>query len=246
MKKVLLSTVALVAFAAPAAAADLAARPYIKAPPAPIAVVYDWSGFYIGANGGWGSSRKCWDFMRRRCSVRCAEGCHDATGGTAGGQIGYRWQAGTWVFGLEAQGNWADFQGSNVSLDRSDAPQRHRASMRSACSPVRSAGPPTTFCSTSRAVRPLPSDRFRISDVPHRPRSLPPPAMTPAGAAGRRRPRIRLRPELDGRHRIQPPVHAGPHPHLRRRRPAPSSAPIASVRTSISSPSASTIAGVAR
>ena len=45
-----------------------------------------------------------------------AEGCHDATGGTAGGQLGYRWQAGTWVFGLEAQGNWADFKGSNVSL----------------------------------------------------------------------------------------------------------------------------------
>ena len=32
MKKVLLSTVALIAFAAPAAAADLAARPYTKAP----------------------------------------------------------------------------------------------------------------------------------------------------------------------------------------------------------------------
>ena len=25
-----------------------------------IAAVYDWSGFYIGINGGWGSSRKCW------------------------------------------------------------------------------------------------------------------------------------------------------------------------------------------
>ena len=45
-----------------------------------------------------------------------AEGCHDATGGTAGGQIGYRWQSGAWVFGLEAQGNWADFSGSNISL----------------------------------------------------------------------------------------------------------------------------------
>ena len=33
MKKVLLGTVALIAFAAPAAAADLAARPYTKAPP---------------------------------------------------------------------------------------------------------------------------------------------------------------------------------------------------------------------
>ncbi|WP_426525190.1 outer membrane protein [Bradyrhizobium sp. McL0615] len=116
MKKVLLSTVALIAFAAPAAAADLAARPYTKAPPAPIAVVYDWSGFYIGANGGWGSSRKCWDFVTPGGAFVGAEGCHDATGGTAGGQIGYRWQASSWVFGLEAQGNWADFRGSNVSL----------------------------------------------------------------------------------------------------------------------------------
>jgi len=116
MKKFLLGTVALIAFAAPAAAADLAARPYVKAPPAPIAVVYDWSGFYIGANGGWGSSHKCWDFTTPAGTFVDAEGCHDATGGTIGGQIGYRWQAASWVFGLEAQGNWADFQGSNLSL----------------------------------------------------------------------------------------------------------------------------------
>ena len=113
MKKVLLVTASLIALgaAAPAVAADLAARPYTKAPPM-IAAVYDWSGFYIGANGGWGSSHKCWDF----CRAPLPEGCHDATGGTVGGQVGYRWQAGTFVFGLEAQGNWADFKGSNVSL----------------------------------------------------------------------------------------------------------------------------------
>ena len=114
MKKVLLSTVALIAFAAPAAAADLAARPYVKAPPVPIPVMYDWSGFYLGINGGWGSSHKCWDSVAP--FLIGAEGCHDATGGTIGGQIGYRWQAGTWVFGLEGQGNWADFKGSNASI----------------------------------------------------------------------------------------------------------------------------------
>jgi len=54
MKKVLLVTASLIALgaAAPALAADLAARPYTKAP-AYVAAVYDWSGFYIGANGGW-------------------------------------------------------------------------------------------------------------------------------------------------------------------------------------------------
>jgi outer membrane immunogenic protein len=44
-----------------------------------------------------------------------AEGCHDATGAVAGGQVGYRWQSASWVFGLEAQGDWADLKGSNVS-----------------------------------------------------------------------------------------------------------------------------------
>jgi len=59
VKKILLTTTALIALGiAPAAAADLAARPYTKAPP--IAAVYDWSGFYIGANGGWGTSHNCW------------------------------------------------------------------------------------------------------------------------------------------------------------------------------------------
>jgi outer membrane immunogenic protein len=33
----------------------------------------------------------------------------------AGGQIGYRWQAANWVFGVEAQGDWANLKGSNAS-----------------------------------------------------------------------------------------------------------------------------------
>jgi outer membrane immunogenic protein len=128
MKKFLLGTVALVALgmAAPASAADIAARPYTKAPPPMVAPIYDWSGFYIGGNGGWGSSRKCWDFIDVTGFVT-PEGCHDANGGTAGGQIGYRWQAGGgWVFGLEGQGNWADFRGSNVSLFAPDFSNRSR------------------------------------------------------------------------------------------------------------------------
>ena len=115
MKKVLLVSASLIALSAtaPAFAADLAARPYTKAPPPMVAAIYDWSGFYIGVNGGWGSSHNSWDSVAPFAVG--PEGSHDATGGTVGGQVGYRWQAGTWVFGLEAQGNWADFSGSNVS-----------------------------------------------------------------------------------------------------------------------------------
>ena len=53
MKKILLTTTALIALGmAPAAAADLGARPYTKAPAAAIAI-NNWTGFYIGAMGGY-------------------------------------------------------------------------------------------------------------------------------------------------------------------------------------------------
>jgi outer membrane immunogenic protein len=121
MKKMLLGAVGLAAvasMAAPAAAADLAARPYTKAPAPMMAAIYDWTGFYIGLNGGGGSAHKCWDInndLGATVAPAFREGCHDATGGMAGGQLGYRWQMTNWVFGLEAQGDWADFRGSNPS-----------------------------------------------------------------------------------------------------------------------------------
>jgi outer membrane immunogenic protein len=93
----------------PASAADLAARPYTKAP-ALVQAAYDWSGFYIGINGGGGNSHASWDLVGFG-----PEGSHDATGGTVGGQIGYRWQSANFVFGVEGQGNWADFSGSNAT-----------------------------------------------------------------------------------------------------------------------------------
>src|SRR3954466_14634711 len=114
MMKFLFATAGLIALgvAAPASAADLAARPYTKAPPM-IAAIYDWSGFYIGGNAGWATSHKCGNQLAG--FTPGFEGCHDATGGVAGGQIGYRWQTGAFVFGLEAQGDWADLKGSNNS-----------------------------------------------------------------------------------------------------------------------------------
>jgi outer membrane immunogenic protein len=124
MKKILLMTVGFAALGmAPAVAADLAARTYTKAPP--IAAVYDWTGFYIGANAGGAFSHNCWDLnsvvgVPPFATVR--EGCHDASGAVIGGQIGYRWQATNWVFGVEAQGDWADLSGSNVSSPAALAP----------------------------------------------------------------------------------------------------------------------------
>jgi opacity protein-like surface antigen len=104
-----------VSFAGPASAADIAAYPYTKAP-IPVAV-YDWTGFYIGGNGGGAFTYKCWNLVTDAFGdLPGAEGCHESSGATAGGQIGYRWQTGQVVFGVEGQGNWADLSGSNTSL----------------------------------------------------------------------------------------------------------------------------------
>ena len=43
-------------------------------------------------------------------------GCGSRSGGLIGGQLGYRWQASQWVFGLEAQGDWADLSNQRISI----------------------------------------------------------------------------------------------------------------------------------
>ena len=118
MKKFLLGTVGLLALGlSSASAADLAARPYTKAPPIAIPMMYDWSGFYIGANGGYGWSNRCIDITAINGLPNVfAEGCRNAGGGVFGGQVGYRWQSGPMVFGLEAQGDWANLRNRNISL----------------------------------------------------------------------------------------------------------------------------------
>ena len=98
MKKVLLASASLLAFGAfaSASAADLAARPYTKAPVA-VASVYNWTGFYLGIVGG-----GAWEDSN---SPRMQ-------GGFVGGTAGYNWQTGNVVFGIEADGSWADVNAS--------------------------------------------------------------------------------------------------------------------------------------
>jgi outer membrane immunogenic protein len=117
MKRFLLRAVGLLALAiaAPAMAADLPVA-YSKSPVL-IPVAYDWSGFYIGLNGGWGTSHKCWDQNTGiHGTFLASDGCHNATGGVAGGQIGYRFQTGAFVYGIDLQGDWANLRGSNPSV----------------------------------------------------------------------------------------------------------------------------------
>ena len=118
MKTFALASVSLFALGAlsSARAADLPLLPAKAVAPAPY---YDWSGFYTGINGGGGLAHTDWaivNLLGTAVDPAVAEGRHNAAGGTVGGQFGYRWQFTKWIIGLEAQGNWANFSGSNFSL----------------------------------------------------------------------------------------------------------------------------------
>lgn len=112
MKKLFLASVALIALSTVASAADLAARQYTKAPPMDPGI--NWTGFYIGAMGGYGWS----DHGRATIGgVAFAGSGSDINGGFGGGTIGYNWQMGSpWVFGLEADVAGADISDSATSL----------------------------------------------------------------------------------------------------------------------------------
>jgi outer membrane immunogenic protein len=110
MKKILLTTIGLFTVAAlPANAADLGRMP-VKAP-VMAAPVWSWTGFYIGGNVGysWGRSDTTVTFTNNVNAASVSSGNKfDMEGIIGGGQIGYNWQSGLWVLGVET-----DFQGSD-------------------------------------------------------------------------------------------------------------------------------------
>jgi outer membrane immunogenic protein len=112
MKKLVLALTAVAAFTGSASAADLAARPYTKAPP-PVAAP-SWTGFYIFGGGGGG----IWDadtFTRDTATgvpltINQRQG-GDGWFGTVG--LGYDWQFnGPWVAGVFADGQFGSLKGT--------------------------------------------------------------------------------------------------------------------------------------
>jgi outer membrane immunogenic protein len=101
MKRFRLVGLALVSLAVgPVKAADLRPAPvYTKAPV--MAPVYNWTGFYVGLNGGYSWGRANTDFTI--LGVTPGSVSQNLNGWLGGGQAGYNWQVGgTWVFGIEA------------------------------------------------------------------------------------------------------------------------------------------------
>jgi outer membrane immunogenic protein len=107
MNKILLGGAALFAiFAGPAIAADMPVKaPLLKAPPV---VLYNWSGFYVGINGGGAFGRSIYDLFAPNATT----GNFNISGGFGGGTVGANWQTGSFVFGIEGDVDGTDIRGS--------------------------------------------------------------------------------------------------------------------------------------
>src|SRR5436305_11851938 len=111
MKQILAGAAALLGTAVSAQAADMAVKaPYLKAP---VAMVYDWTGFYVGVNVGGGIGR---DYTRLAIPAGPTfEASYlNPIGAVGGGQVGYNWQVPNSFFGALVFGVEADFQGTGM------------------------------------------------------------------------------------------------------------------------------------
>jgi len=118
MNKYLLAVSAAALMAGPALAADLPTR---AAPAAPVAAApaFTWTGFYVGANAGyaWGTARLT-DSDGDSISGRF-------DGAIGGGQIGYNFQTGNVVFGVET-----DIQATGISRSFVDGEDSVKSEIR--------------------------------------------------------------------------------------------------------------------
>jgi outer membrane immunogenic protein len=120
MKKLIVGLVAIGALiAAPAMAADL--RMPVKAPPAPIAPAFSWTGFYLGIDGGYGwndstGDRTCVNpggvFFGPGCTQNIQGHVISPSGGLFGGTAGYNVQGGNFVYGIETDIQWSNISAS--------------------------------------------------------------------------------------------------------------------------------------
>jgi outer membrane immunogenic protein len=116
MKKAIIAANLAILGAAPALAADLAAQIYRKTP-APIAAVSTWSGLYVGGNVGygWGNGDTKFSPLPDPASFGTLQPTTldvRPKGAIGGAQLGYNWQFGSIVTGLETDIQWSGMESS--------------------------------------------------------------------------------------------------------------------------------------
>jgi outer membrane immunogenic protein len=116
MKKSILSLVALIAFSGIAVAADMPVKGVAPA----YAPVVNWTGFYLGGHiGGAWSNTNATDPTGATFAPLGAGIDVNGSGFAGGGQLGYNWQTGSFVFGVQADMTWT---GINASANDPFAP----------------------------------------------------------------------------------------------------------------------------
>lgn len=110
MKKLIIGAAFSAVSSVCAFAADLPTQAYKVAPV--VAQVYNWTGLYVGVNGGygWGAQDPLTLF-----SNRFDRSSFNVSGGMFGGTVGAQIQQGYVVLGLEADLDWANIKGSGIS-----------------------------------------------------------------------------------------------------------------------------------
>jgi outer membrane immunogenic protein len=142
LRKLLLSATALSAVAMSVSVANAAdiARPVVRRPVVAAVPYYNWTGFYVGGHfgGGWGRN----EFSETACggspTLTCGPnwrlqaleinpqtgfhgllgsggdvGSHQFSGALGGFQVGYNWQIGRFLIGVEGQFSWSDMKGDH-------------------------------------------------------------------------------------------------------------------------------------
>ncbi|ALK08632.1 outer membrane protein [Blastochloris viridis] len=107
MRRIALALLASTVLAGTASAADLAARKAAAAAAAPVTYGTNWTGFYLGGNVGYGWGTNDWTFDGVGTD-------NDFDGFVGGGQIGFDYQIGNIVVGIQGDISGANLEGKST------------------------------------------------------------------------------------------------------------------------------------
>ena len=115
MKQLIGVVAAAICFCAPAIAADMPMP--VKATPAPVVAINNWTGCYVGAGGGYGMWNQAHTFESPPGVAQSIETTTGGRGWFGTGQFGCDYQVGNWVVGAFADGDFGDLAGTMSTVN---------------------------------------------------------------------------------------------------------------------------------